>query len=177
MLWDAHIPETGRKTTFGWTHTHSIHLVHHIWDVWRTLPQQVQGWLTQKPCSQNITHLLARQEFIRAKSGFDLHSTHVCVFGSDIERHGLNVFFIKGFCWRVTSQPFKTFYSSILQQVLHQVYNKYYINSLGKCFDKRSVVCACVLWIVQFFFNSTVFRQNKSWQMYIFWYIYIIYVV
>lgn len=35
---------------------------------------------------------LARQEFIRAKSGFDRHSTHVCVFGSDIERHGLNMF-------------------------------------------------------------------------------------
>ena len=39
---------------------------------------------------EHHTFFWARQEVIRAKSGFDLHSTHVCVFGSDVERHGLN---------------------------------------------------------------------------------------
>ncbi len=41
-------------------------------DLSRTVPQQVQDKLTQKPCSW-FTHS-AQQEFIRAKSGLDLHT-------------------------------------------------------------------------------------------------------
>ena len=74
MLWDADITETWRKTTYGWeihpnTHTHTRC---HIWDFSRTLPQQVQGWLTQKSCRW-FTHF-AQQEFIGAKSCLYLHS-------------------------------------------------------------------------------------------------------
>ena len=43
-----------------------------IWDVLRTLPQQVQNKLTQKSCSW-FTHF-AQQEFIGAKSVLDLCS-------------------------------------------------------------------------------------------------------
>ena len=44
MLWDAHIPETGGKTTYGWeihpnTRADSTRDV--IWEVSRTSPQQV----------------------------------------------------------------------------------------------------------------------------------------
>ena len=73
-----------RTRTHAHTHAHThTHKRDVIWDVSRTLPQQVQDRLTQKSCSW-FTHF-AQQEFIGAKSGLDLHSVLVNVCCSVME--------------------------------------------------------------------------------------------
>ena len=64
------------------THTHILYIIYEMFEGHCHSTEAVQP--------EHHAFFWARQEVIRAKSGFDLHSTHVCVFGSDVERHGLN---------------------------------------------------------------------------------------